>query len=441
MFDESKFTDRSKELMIDCCKQYDVKLESWNNSYYNSGVMVISSCHKELFKKPDREIFSFYEQTYLNMMIASMNIKMHELHYHYNRMMCMDVYTGEERHASYLIHYAGILGVIPESECLKLIVKDLEKWESGEYNYRRHIYVSVSGGLGDQICAEPAIRAMRKLYPDDEFVVSTHFPRLFSHLDVEVVDHGRASLKQDTPYYVTQTLPGPETLQWATVSHLLCHTVDYSSIALLKRTLPLKDRTVEFHVKPNEYSKLYELIPEEIVKGLFVIHAGRHWETKTFPAEYWQAIIDGVAETATVCLIGKDDLGDPPDFIRGSRGTVDVKCPDGCYDLRNKISIGVMAALLSKASTLISNDSAPIHLAGAFDNWIILLPSCKHPDHVLPYRNGSVNYKTKTLYKKLILDEVESRPTQVYQTSVDIKVKNWDDYLLNSKDVVQEIIR
>jgi len=358
-------------------------------------------------------------------------------------MTCMDPYTGEERHDSYIIHYAGY----PDPNLvLGLIERDIKKWDNDHpsYKYKRHIYISVSGGLGDQICAEPAVRYMKNiLYPNDEMVLATHFPRLFEHLDdIDVCAHGKANLSFDTPYYIVQSLPGPDTVQWMIVSHLLCHTVDYAAMALMKRMLPAQDKKLSFKVNKKDYRNLYDLINKEDLEDLIVVHAGRHWDTKTFPDKYWQDIVNLLAEKGKkICLIGKDEKGDPPDYKAGARGTVDVICPSNAIDLRNKLNLGELGALLSKAKVLISNDSAPIHLAGAFDNWIVLIPSCKHPDHILPYRNGNTSYKTLSIYKKLILDEVESRPTQVYPTSIDIKVKDWNDYLEEPEILVNKVLK
>lgn len=445
MFNEAPFTDRSKELLIDICRQYGTTLDKWNGKYFNSGVIVISRRHKNLFKKPDREIFSFYEQSYLNMMIAKEDIYMHELDYKFNRMTCMDRFTGEERHNSYIIHYAGYPSI---DFVLDLIPKDLKKWKKDkakDYTYNKHIYVSVSGGLGDQIAAEPAVRFMRrKLYPEDDFIVATHWTELFRHLrkeGVKVCEHGRANLQVDIPYFLTQTLPGPDTVNWAIVSHLLTHTVDYASIATMKRTLPAHDRSIHFELIPKDFEDLYDHIKKEDLEDGIVIHPGKHWHSKTFPKTYWQAIIDGcVKEDLNVIVIGKDERGDPPDYKAGARGTVDVDIPEGVHDLRNLLSLGALGALLSKTKALISNDSAPIHLAGAFDNWIILLPSCKHPDHIIPYRKGQIYYKARALYKKLYIDEVEGRPTQVYETSAEGFNIDWSKYLVDPEVVVKVIL-
>lgn len=442
MFNEAQFTDRSRELMIDICKAYDTTLSSWNGHYYNTGVIVISRCHKELFKKPDKEIFSFYEQSYLNMIISKMDVPIHNLHHKFNRMTCMDRFIGEERFASYIIHYAGYPSL---QFVLNLIPKDVEKWErdKGSYNYKKHIYVSVVGGLGDQVEAEPAVRFMRSIYPNDVMTVATHWPKLFSHLEkdgVVVCKQGEANLAEDTPYFITTTLPEPSSLQWSIVSHLLCHTVDYASIALMKRTLPVLDKQIKFEVSLKDISTLLDITGITDLSKFVVVHPGKHWNSKTFPVGYWQAIIDGlVTGGEKVCIIGKDEPGDPPTYEAGKRGTVDVKCPESVYDFRNLLDIGGLMALLSIAKVLISNDSAPIHLAGAFDNWIILIPSCKHPDHILPWRNGSQYYKARALYKRLIIDDIESRPTQVYPTSAEVDVVDWDKYLPEVEDVIKSI--
>jgi hypothetical protein len=447
-FNEGRFTERSKELLIGTCQQYGVQLEAWDGRYFNSGVMVIGKQHKELFTKPDLENCSFYEQTYLNMRIAQLGIKMFELDYKFNSMVCMGKFTGEERHASYIIHYAGMLYYLPDMDALvDLVHSDLMKWRLAKGDYSkfttRHLYVAVTGGLGDQICAEPALRFMRKeLYPEEDMVVATHFPRIFLHLEklgVKVIRHGQFQPQPDTPYWLGESLPGPQSLNWAICSHLMCNSIDYTSMALLKRTMTNENREIHFEVTEEDREAIYELMGTEDIKDYIVVHPGAHWESKTFPKEYWQKIVDLLIERGEkLVIVGRDRLGDPPDYKPGARGTVNIDCR-GQIDLRNKDGVGSLAALLEQAKALLSNDSAPIHLAGAFDNWIYLLPSCKHPGHVLPYRKGSINYKTKALYKKLTIDEVESRPTQVHETSAEFIVSNWNDYLLEPDKVVQKI--
>lgn len=431
MFNEAPFTDRSKELMIDICKSYDTKLEEWNGQYYNSGVMVISRTHKQIFKKPEKEIFNFFEQSYLNMVIAMKQTNVFSLEYKFNRMTCLDPIIGEDRFASYIIHYAGYPSV---DFVLAQIPKDMARWQEDKksgYIYKRHIYIAVTGGLGDQINAEPAIRYMRKhIYPEDDINVITHWPRLFAHLDVQAWEHGKFEPMEDTPYCIMNTLPGPETIMWSIVSNLLCHTVDYCSMALLKRILPQKDKRPILVTDPKDVINIRKIIGGPI-KDLILVHAGRHWESKTIPQEWWQEVVDSLQEKGfTVCLIGKNEE---------NRGVHDLDVRERMIDVRDRLELGELIALISEAPLLISNDSAPIHIAGAFDNSILVIPTCKHPEHILPWRYDSVWWNARALYKKLTIDDVCQAPTEVHGSSGEFIKKNWKEYLPMIDEVILNV--
>jgi len=428
MFNEAPWTNRSQELMIDCCKIYDVKLPDWNGKYYNSGVMVVSRRHKYLFRKPELEYSSFCEQTYLNMKIAQEKIEMFELDYKYNRMPCMDV-LGEERFASYVIHYAGCPN---QAQVLQLLPADIRKWEMDKdngYKYQRHILIQVNGGLGDQICAEPAIRFMKeRVYQKEDITIVSHWPRVFQHLGLKVYDYENFQSGNDIPYYSIRSLPDPTTVTYMIVSNLMCHTVDYCAIALLKRTLPFLNKTIQLEVDQKDLDYVKSIIKEPL-EDLVLVHPGKHWESKTLPKEYWQELIDKLALKYKVCVIGKDyDI----------RGAQNIVCPANVIDTRNLLDLGCLFALISKAKMLVSSDSGPIHIAGAFDNWIVVIPTCKHTDHILPFRNGVTTYKTRALCKKLVIDDCNSQPTCM-GSSAEFIVDKWSDYLLEVDKMIEEI--
>ncbi len=428
VFNEAPFTDGRVTTIYQACKEYETTLPNWDGQYFNSGVMVVSRYHKDLFKKPEKEIFNFYEQSYLNIMIAKMKIKTFEITHKFNRMCCMDGKTGEERFDSYAIHYAGVpdVSILPG-----LIAKDLEKWKNDapEFKYQRHILIDVQGGLGDQIDAGPTIRYLLKyIYPNDDVRIVTHFPRVFQHINAPVYLHGELKKDFDGEFYHVVTLPGPETPMWTYVSNLLCHTVDFVSIAVLRRTLPDKDKEIQLDLKVDDIDSVNEIVNFDSLEDVVLVHAGRHWESKTFPVEWWQKIIDGLHEKGLkVCLIGKEEE---------TRGTLNVEVRDGMIDLRNLLSLGELFAVISQAKVLVSNDSSPIHIAGAFDNQILLIPSCKNPDHILPWRNGDKNYKSKALFKELSLDDIPSAPTEIYGQTAEFLVRDWYEYLPNPEEVV-----
>jgi len=433
MFNEGAFTDRSYAMTL-ARDEYGIRIDGWDGCYYNSGVIVASRQHKFLFKKPEKEVPHFYEQTYLNVAIHQNRIKMDKLNYRFNRMTCLDNPTGEERHASFIVHYAG--APIEIGTLADLAKRDIEKWErdAPSWKYQRHVLIDVRGGLGDQVDAEPTIRyALRHIWPDDDVRVVTHWPELFEHLGCPVYKQGEAQLPSDTPFHHRITLTEPDKgAIWVFLSNLLCHTVDFASISVLRRTLPDADKQIKLSAKSEDILSVTNIVGTINLKDLVLVHAGKHWESKTIPTEYWQEMINELHKAGLkVCLIGKNEAPDGQ-----LRGYQPVEARDGMVDLRDLLDLRGLIALISQAGILISNDSAPVHIAGAFDNHIILIPTCKHPDHILPWRNGDKYYKAVALYKKLTLDDVPSAPTNVEGSLADKIHRDWVEYLPDISEVI-----
>ena len=169
------------------------------------------------------------------------------------------------------------------------------------------------------------------------------------------------------------------------------------------------------------------------INDLVCVHPGRHWPSKTFPVDWWQKVIDGLHEAGLkVCLIGQEEV------LEKTRGTLPVEVREGMIDTRDLLDLGSLFALISQCKMVISNDSSPIHIAGAFDKPnIILIPSCKHPEHILPWRNGNQDYKAKALYKKLTLEDVSAQPTEVYGSLADKVKGDILDYIADPEEVIK----
>lgn len=416
-FNEAPYADRTNA-MKGIAEEYGVKLDKWDGQYYNSGVMVISRRHKDLFQKPTAEIMNFFEQSYLNLQFYTNRIKIygklkiHDLNHQFNRMTCLDPFIGESRLASYIVHYAGA----PELQMmLGIMIKDIEQWQKDhpKYEYKKNIAISVHGGLGDEVCAEPAIRyIVEKAYKDSNVHIITWFPRLFLHLAAPVYQMGEFKGEQDTTYFKMDTLAPHGHPAWRHMSPNLIHTVDYTSIMCLKKVIPDEHKQIKLQVEPEDEQEVQKIVGEVNWSNTVLIHPGKGWPTKTFPEPYWNEIIEKLSHQHQVILIGKD--------ISDEQGSIKISIPKNVKDARNLLGLGGLITIISKAHTLLSNDSAPIHLAGAFDNWIILIPTCKHPDHVLPYRNnGNRHYKTMAIYKKLTCEMVDDRPTQLVTQTID----------------------
>jgi len=110
---------------------------NWNGAYYNTGVMVLSKLHSNLFELISDEIFHYGEQSYLNFNIARKNIPIYPLDWRFNRMNAHNEQTKEWRFTAYFIHYAAYLAPPNTAEIIKEIInKDLEILEKYKPLYK-----------------------------------------------------------------------------------------------------------------------------------------------------------------------------------------------------------------------------------------------------------------------------------------------------------------
>lgn len=428
-FNQAKYFQSLEKINIESLK-YDIKIDKITNNYYNTGVLVISRIHKNLFKLPNEILGDFND--YFNVLIQKNKTKVYDLDFRFNRVHYQDDFCGIPRHDAYIIHYAQA----PDDIMFDIIPKDLDVWEKDrpKYEYKRNILVSVSAGMGDQLCSEPAIRYMKKLYSDSNIHIVTHFPRLFEHLNLPTYSYETWKGLKD-PVLKFHTCPDEEKSTHS-LSHALFHPTDFASLSMYRKTIPVADKTINLKLDANDVVSVLDLIKDRNKeKPIIVVHAGKWWPSKTLPVEWWQEIIDKLSEKLTVCLVGKR--------LSDEQGYQPVDTPKDGFDLRDITSLGELIALISIAKVTLTNDSSPLHIAGAFDNWIVTIPTCKHPDHILPFRNGTQSYKTKSLYKRLLIDDLETRHTEIKINTIDEipEGRTMYDYVPDVDVVVDEILK
>lgn len=275
------------------------------------------------------------------------------------------------------------------------------------------ILIRTWGGLGDQICAEPTIRYALKTFKHCRFWLASEAPWLFEHLKFEGVFHLPHEIPDTDQYLLWDTIPPPEegSIHWQFGSHNLIHCVDFSSISALRGQLPVSDR--EIMLKPKVDAERLRQIP--ISKYPIYVHAGKHWASKTFPKDWWDAVLRALIESGvTPILIGKnptkEDIEIDPDAE--NRGTVDVNS-NGCIDLRNRLSAMESTWLLqSHYAVLLTNDSSPLHMAASGQAWIGFIATCKHPDFITHWRQGQWGWRMKNFGKGGVWDHVNYCPNQ-----------------------------
>jgi hypothetical protein len=432
MFNEGRYISREIYMQNVIALGNEKLLKDWTGKYYNFDVIVLSKQHRGLFTKPKIETSSDITSA-LNLRIHNTEIKVFELPYIYNRMEFLDSQIGISRLDSYFINYTNA----PQEIIRNLVEKDIKQWEEDapNYEYKQNILIRLSAGLGDQVESEPVARYVRKIYPDANIFLTTHHPRIFKHLEkigIKVFDYSNWKGINDALLIMENNPSDGKSINRLT--QVLFHPTDFSSISMLRRILPSDEKNIHIDIDPHDVESVIELFKDRNKdKKIIVVHPGKWWPSKTFPKKWWQEVVDLLSEKLSVVLIGKT--------LSKDQGYLDIECPKDGLDFRDFTTLGENIALISLSEVTLSNDSSPIHIAGAFDNWIVVIPTSKHPDHILPWRNGSQRYKTKPIYKKLLNDDLEVRYTEFYFDTIDKLPKNKkiDEYLPDPKEVVNEI--
>jgi len=250
----------------------------------------------------------------------------------------------------------------------------------------KNILFHTWGGLGDEICTEPTLRYALKKFKGAKISLAAERPELFSHLEFhEVFDLSKKEIPDVEKYLLFETITPPDdsNMIWLFFSHMLTNCVDFPSLCSLRLQLPNADKEIQIVGKdPNIDDSL-----RYYTEGGIFVHPGRHWQSKTFPKDFWDGVLNGIKRYGRQPIIIGGNLDD-------NRGTVDVDTR-GCIDLRGKLSISESIWLLQRASVLLTNDSAPLHMAASGNAFIGFIATCKHPDHITHWRNGVFQWREK----------------------------------------------
>lgn len=293
---------------------------------------------------------------------------------------------------------------------------------------QRKFLITTWGGLGDQACAEPVLRHALKTFGECDISLCSQHPDLFTHLNFKEVHPWSEINKIKDDYLVFDTIVPPSNILWQFISHMVTNAVDFASICAFRSQLPIADKEI---ILPD-----YEL--PEVAKGIkwgesVVIHPGRHWQSKTFPKEWWDRTIASIQTRGlTPVIIGKE--------TDDNRGTVDVHIGEGVLDLREKLSLKDLVAVLKAAKMVLSNDSSPIHIAAAGSAHIFFIASCKHPDYISHWRNGQWSWRMKNLGLDGAWNHINHNPSVDREVSVESLPEGLMEKILPSPSSVADEI-
>lgn len=409
---------------------------NYDGQYFNTGVMVLSKRHRDLFYWPTCIQDNYYEQSLINARVFAYNVPYFSLDYKFNRMSVLDRLTGEERWGSHIIHYAGSNDF---EKLIPAIQRDLERFKNNTPALT-HIVVSLNGGLGDAVYAEPVLRHMienvyGKYKETTRFHIVCHYPRVLAHFKYDNVSvyENRAEVtyaSEHMPYYEVATHPESGHVMRKFLPYQAVHNIDFCAIGVLRNSMPVAAKEVQLLVTNEDRAELHKAAGTNHFRDCVLIHPGIGWPSKTFPADYWNKIIAGISSHGyRVVLIGKS--------MHDDKGVIDVSCKLTTIDLRNKLSLGGLFAAVEACPKLLTNESSPLCIAGAFDNWIYLIETAKRAELLFPFRRGRVDYKTRAILKRHTSDDLDIRPTNIKPYSIAEMRGNIEDCLTDPEEVVR----
>lgn len=276
-----------------------------------------------------------------------------------------------------------------------------------ERGVERNILMRTWGGLGDQICAEPTLRFALKSFKDCRVSLASECPELFGHLKFAEVFDLRLGKPDYDKFFTFDTIRDPTSLTWEFMSHMIVNCVDYPALCAFRCQLPVADR--EIILRPNFSQTVARVLDRK--KAWVAVHAGRHWQSKTFPKWWWDEVLLHLKrEGVTPVLIGEK--------MDDNRGTVDVN-PRDCVDLRGQLKVMETVYLLQNAKVLVTNDSAPLHMAASGDAHIFYVATCKHPDYLTHWRHREWGWRMRNLGNGGIWDVVDYCPNKTQEVSAE----------------------
>jgi ADP-heptose:LPS heptosyltransferase len=306
-------------------------------------------------------------------------------------------------------HTRGAQGQVPPG-CIvvpALQIPPIRVALAAQRNRLNHLLFIARGGVGDQICAEPTLRyAIEKFGNKNRIYLAAYdgLAELFTHLKFERV----FDLREEQPiwenYVVMETIVDQTRqdhnahLSDQFFSHCLTHAVDFASMSALRAQLPVKDR--EIKLKPRTPRALIQKI--ESLDDAVLIHPGRHWQSKTFSPKFWQTVVDTVVQRGfTPVIIGAD---------RKDTGTVQFDVHEKAIDLRNQTTLSETIWLIKHCRVLLTNDSAPLHMAASGDAYVGFIATIKHPDYITHWRHGEFGWRMKNWSRGGVWEMIDHNP-------------------------------
>lgn len=275
----------------------------------------------------------------------------------------------------------------------------------------RHILLIKPSSLGDIVHAMPAFSAIRRAYPKARltWLVKREWAGLVERIDgvdrvwpVESTLKGwlsQVSLLRAEHFDLVVDLQGlfrSAAIGWLSGSSLLVgftngregspwfysrrvpvpqsemHAVDrYLLVAKAVGAVESGTPEFRFRIPQTDHDEVDRLLSRSgVTPGMswVAMNVSARWPTKRWPAASFAEVADRLQQEGYGAVVM---IGGPDERVDVAAVRAEMKTP--AIDLAGTTTVGLLPALLSKASVLITNDSGPMHIAAAVGTSVVAL--------------------------------------------------------------------
>tara|TARA_Y100000401_G_scaffold44889_1_gene34431 strand:- start:779 stop:4660 length:3882 start_codon:yes stop_codon:yes gene_type:complete len=249
----------------------------------------------------------------------------------------------------------------------------------------KKLYLIHCRGLGDILSATPSLRKLSKSYGEKIDVVS-YSPELFKNNPYvnkvfsweDDVDKIKSEYQEEGIFNTSN-------------GYQLNHSFDIRALHAKYLGFGLLPEEMEYDFIPDKYKDL------NLPLNYICIHPALNWESRTWPQEKWQELIDHLISLGYfVVVVGKDDTRiEDGEWGKksGLKYIFNFKEHPNLINFTNKANLSQTWHIINRAEKFVTMDTGLLHLAGCTNVEIIQLGSSINYKFRAPFRMGSQEYR------------------------------------------------
>ena len=285
------------------------------------------------------------------------------------------------------------------------------------------LLITTFAGFGDVLYQTPLIRLLKRLY-DNVDVWCRNYEPLVNNPYIRSV-YKMDSFFAPDPFdfyfldiYRTTSEPGLPLIKMPQSNF---HAIDFFSIGAVNLTLRPKEKDLELFWTKKDEESVRELLtvnglitnehPEKA--NFIVICPAITWPSRTLPLDFYKELIHLIQTLTTdkVVIVGKDLAYTQfdPDRERENKDFDKYRIDEkekpkqlypisefpGVIDLTNRLSLHQLGALYSLSKIAVNTENGNMVVSCTNDKcWNIYIPTLTAPEYRVPYRHGSMDWKT-----------------------------------------------